>query len=133
MAVRVEWDNKEKTVIRYSLEGQWTWDELLEAVATSNAMLDAAGHKIHFIHDASNSKGIPNGALSQLKRFIGKEHPNTGHSVIVGGRGSAIMLARGLLGMVDRVYKKDWAFMFADTLEEARAMLAQLPQQVSPH
>lgn len=131
MGIRVEWDNKDKTVIRYSLEGQWTWDDLLDAVATSNAMLDEAGHKIHFIHDASTSKGIPNGALSQLKRFIGKEHPNTGRSVIVGAQGNAIMLARGLLGMVDRVYKKDWAFMFANTLEEARAMLGQ--HEASPH
>jgi hypothetical protein len=130
MGIRVEWDNNEQTIIRYSLEGHWTWDDLLTAVATSNAMLDAAGRKIHFIHDATTSKGVPNGALTHLRRFIGKEHPNTGRSVIVGAQGNAIMLARGLLGMVDRFYKKDWDFMFADTVGEARELLAKLPHPV---
>lgn len=126
MPIQVVWDNDDQTVIRYIIEGKWTWGEMLAAVAASNAMLDAAEGKVDFIHDMSASAGIPGGALSNLKRFIGKEHPRTGQSVIVsGGRSTSVLFAQGLLNIVDKIYKRDWGFHFADSLEQARQYLAQ--------
>jgi len=126
MPIQVVWDNEEKTIIRYIIEGNWTWDEMNRAVATSNAMLDAAEGKIHFIHDMRESRGVPSGALSQLRRYIGKEHPKTGQSIIVGTQKSTMMqLGQSLLNMVHKIYKRDWGFLFADSLEEARQLLAK--------
>jgi hypothetical protein len=124
MPIQAVWDNEEHTVIRYVIEGHWTWDEMNAAVATSNAWLDAVDRKIDFIHDMSRSEGIPGGALTQLKRYIGKEHPNTGRSVVIGAQKSlANSVARALLDMVQKLYKRDWGFMFAASLEEARQRL----------
>src|SRR5262249_20124301 len=124
MPIQVVWDNDDKTVIRYIIEGNWTWDEMLEAVKTSNAWLDAAEGKIHFIHDMRGSTAIPSGALTQLRRFIGKEHPKTGQSIIVGAQKSTtVLFAQSLLNMIHKIYKRDWGFQFTDTLEEARALL----------
>src|SRR6266496_2412511 len=121
MPIQAVWDNEQHTVIRYVIEGHWTWDEMNAAIATSNAWLDESDHKIDFIHDMSQSEGIPAGALTQLKRYIGKEHLKTGHSVVIGPQKSLTnSVARGLLDMIQKLYKRDWGFMFADSLETAR-------------
>jgi hypothetical protein len=126
MPIQVMWDNDNYTVIRYVLGEEWTWAEMRVAVADSNAMLDEVDYKIHFIHDAREVISVPSDMLFQLRRLIGKEHPNTGNSVIVGTKkSSVIILARSLLAVIDRVYKKDWGFQFADTLEEARGLLTE--------
>jgi hypothetical protein len=124
MPIQAVWDDEAHTIIRYVIEGHWTWDEMNAAIATSNAWLDAADHKIDFIHDMSRSEGIPAGALTQLKRYIGKEHPLTGRSVVIGPQKSVTnSVARGLLDMIQKLYKRDWGFMFADSLEAARQRL----------
>lgn len=133
MPIQVVWDNDEQSVIRYIIEGAWTWQEMNAAVVTSNAMLDNATGKVHFIHDMRTSSGIPGSALSNLKRFIGKEHPKTGQSVIVAGQKStAILFAQSLLNLVDKIYKRDWGFQFAGSLEEARKLLAEAPTSGDP-
>lgn len=125
MPIQAVWDNEEHTAIRYIIEGDWTWDEMNAAIATSNAWLDTVDRKIDFIHDMSQSSGVPSGALTQLKRYIGKEHPNTGRSVVIGARKSiANSVAHGLIDMVQKLYKRDWGFVFADSLDEARDRLA---------
>lgn len=132
MPIQAVWDDESRTTIRYVITGHWTWDEMNAAVAVSNAWLDEVNHKIDFIHDMSRSEGIPPGALSQLKRYIGKEHPNTGHSVVIGPEKSVTnSVARGLLDMVQKLYKRDWGFMFASSLEEARQRLHEvhIPQK----
>lgn len=124
MPIQAVWDNEEHTAIRYIIEGHWTWEEMNAAIATSNAWLDTAERKIDFIHDMSRSEGIPSGALTQLKRYIGKEHPNTGRSIVIGAQKSlANSLANRLLDMVQKIYRRDWGFMFAASLEEARERL----------
>ena len=126
MPIEAVWDDEAHTIVCYVIEGHWTWDEMNAAVAVSNAWLDVADHKVDFIHDMSRSEGIPAGALTQLKRYIGKEHPNTGHSVVIGPQKSVTnSVARGLLDMVQKLYKRDWGFMFAASLEEAHAKLAE--------
>jgi hypothetical protein len=126
MPIQVVWDDEQQTTIRYEIEGHWTWDEMNAAIAVSNAWLDVADRKIDFIHDMSRSDGIPAGALTQLKRYIGKEHPKTGRSVVIGPQKSVTnAVARGLLDMIQKLYKRDWGFMFADSLETARQRLRE--------
>src|SRR5262249_45087877 len=109
MPVQVVWDNEDQTVIRYIIQGMWTCEEMLNAVALSNSWLDAAQSKIHFIYDMRESAGVPGGALAQLRRFIGKEHPHTGSAVVVNPKKSMAMLfARSLLSTVNKIYKPDW-------------------------
>jgi len=130
MPVQVVWDNDDHTIIRYTLDEDWTWEDMRAAVVISNKMLDGVDHKVHFIHDATAVTGLPSDMLSQLRTFIDKEHPNTGQSVIVGAKKSAvIILAQSLLAMIHRLYKKDWGFMFADTLDEARGMLTKSTEE----
>jgi hypothetical protein len=133
MGIQVEWDNNEKTIIRYILVSPWAWEDIRDAAEASNHMLDEVGRKVHFIYDMRESTGVPDGAITNLRRYVGKEHPLTGQSVVVGtSKTGAMLLARGILSMVQRVYKAEWGFWFADSLEAAREMLATLKQEPSP-
>lgn len=125
MPIQAIWDDEAHTTIRYVIEGHWTWDEMNAAVSVSNTWLDTVDRKIDFIHDMSHSEGVPSGALTQLKRCMGKEHPNTGRSVVIGAKKSiANSLAQSLLDMVQKLYQRDWGFMFAESLDDARTRLA---------
>ncbi len=127
MGIAVIWDDENSTTIRYEVVGKWTWDDMLNAIAASNAMLEHVERNINFIYDFRASAGVPDGALGQLRRFVGNEHPKTGRQVVVGAPKSAMMmLAQGLISMVKRIYRTDWGLQFADSLEQARALLAQV-------
>ena len=39
MPVTVEWDNPEKTIMRMSMIGRWTWDEAYEAQVKGDQMI----------------------------------------------------------------------------------------------
>src|SRR5215216_5391972 len=39
---------------------------------------------IHFIYDMRTTTTVPNGAITQLKTFVGTEHPKTGASFVEG-------------------------------------------------
>jgi hypothetical protein len=133
MPVQAVWDNEEHTTIRYVIEGDWTWDEMNAAVATSNAWLDELDRKVDFIHDMSRGTGVPSGAITQLRRYMGKEHPNTGRSVVIAAKKSlANSVAQGILDTVQKIYRRDWGFMFADSLEEARQRLAEAARTNDP-
>jgi hypothetical protein len=126
MGITVLWDNDEQTAIRYVLDGTWTWEDMRAAIATSNAMLEQANRKIDFLYDMTHSDGIPNGILSHLRSLVGREQPNTGRQLIVGAKKSVTTaMARRLLSIVEKVYGANWQIAFADTLDEARALLAK--------
>jgi hypothetical protein len=128
MGIRVVWDNEEQTVIRYIFENDWAWEDVRVAAETSNKMLEEIARVTHFIYDTSQISRVPQGALTHLRRFVGKEHPLTGRSVLVGApKTGGVQFARGLMRMMQRVYKADWRFVFADSLDEARAILAEHP------
>jgi hypothetical protein len=126
MGIEVIWDNPEQTIIRYIFDAKWTWHDLLAAVDQSDAMLNEAGHVCHFIYDIRLSTAIPDGALTYLKRFVGKKRANTGVQVLLGSEKSrALNLAEALMGILQKVYRPDWGLVFAESLDEAHRRLAE--------
>jgi hypothetical protein len=127
MSVTVVWDNDEHTIIRYVFGDPWGWQEIREAAVQSNGWLDGSplAH-IHFIYDMRTTTTVPNGAITQLKTFVGTEHPKTGASFVVGARKNAVvLLAQSLLNVMHRLHDTGWKFGFVDTIEQARAALGE--------
>jgi hypothetical protein len=130
MTINVTWDDPEHTIIRYEFNERWTWPELLQAVAQSDAMLMEAGHVCHFIYDIRLSRAIPDSALTYLKRFVGKKRANTGIQVVVGNdKSRALALAESLLSVLQKLYNPDWGLFFAESLDEAHERLAERARQ----
>lgn len=59
MAVTVNWDNDEHTVVLFTFSGNWTWREYWDACMKSNAMHATVKHRVYAIADLTTSTGIP--------------------------------------------------------------------------
>lgn len=125
MPIQTYWDNDEKTIIRYEMYGRWTTQEFWDAYETARDMINAVEHQVYFIQvsmDKSSIGHIPNGFVTHLRSIYRNAHPRAGRTII-------IPRARGMIGEIwDRMITKAMPkirdhFDFADSLEEARAML----------
>lgn len=125
MGIRVEWDNDEKTVIRYVYEERWTWEDFHYARSQVREWLDTVDHRVDVIVDVRNSRLVPNGVLAQGRMFASNApiaHRNEGHTIVVG----ANSLMRSMFEMFGKVYSRlsdELELEFASSLEEAREKL----------
>lgn len=118
MPITVEWDNPEKTIIRQTYTGSWTWDDLEKASDQVNALQDTVDHRVHLLADLRNGKTLPENPIKQAAN-VHRNHPNNGKVVIVGGN----LVVRGLFRMIAKVYPVLGATLnFVDTFEEAYAI-----------
>ena len=123
MGIIVQWDNPEKTIIRFVYSGQWTFGDLFEAMQIARDFMDSVAHPVHGIIDMQDSKLMPNGVLSLGRNVTMRKHPNQGKSIVVGASG----FARTLYDVYRKVYRTTFdesAYGFASSLDEARDMLS---------
>lgn len=125
MGIRVLWDDQGKQVIRYIIAGTWTWPEVYDAVHVSDTWLDEVEHKVHFIIDLRKSdSSIADKSLGNVRRMMNNAHPNTGIIVITGNSNSVVFeLARSIVSMAQRIVGRRLFFHYADSLEDARAII----------
>lgn len=107
MAITVEWDNPEQTVLRLTFFGSWNCDELHRAVDIAEAMAAECSNPVDAIVDMTNAESLPTGSLldpafranAQLlaRRATGRH----GRIVVAGASpwlASVYQMFRGLLG-----------------------------------
>jgi hypothetical protein len=125
MPITVEWDNPEKTVIRMSMIGTWTWDEAYTRASEGYALLESVDYEVGIIIDMTQSHHVPDRAISNAQAMIRRRHPRTGLTVFV----RANTLFTTMWNIFSRIYTalaKKQNSVFADTLEDARAILAKV-------
>ncbi len=126
MSVQVQWDNDDHTVLRYDVQGHWTWNEFYESFAQARTMLQTVSNTVDFIVNPADfrSRGyIPSGMISRVVQLYRSIPPNTGSTVIVGGGDFFRIINNVSRGFYPRIAAR---YHFTDTLDEARALLAQL-------
>ncbi len=101
MAVRTEWDNSEKTIMRWTFTGAWTWDEYYQARTATNARIAAENHIVDLIVDLRNSNTVPNGLLTHGKNAVTASPENIGVTALVG----ANAVLRAFYYMFDSLYR----------------------------
>jgi hypothetical protein len=84
MSVIVNWIDNEKKIIRYDFPAQWTWGDLYKAMNQVNEMMATVPHNVYVVISFENSRGIPSGALTQMRIGTLKAAPNWGGGVFVG-------------------------------------------------
>ena len=122
MPVHIEWDNDQKTAIRYDYEGKWTWDELYEVTRIATDMFKSVPHRVNVIHNLANSPSLPGGALSHAQRFSAQNPENWGMSVVV-GTSSFVSSLIHVFRKGDRQFGE--RYFIAPNLEKARELLAE--------
>lgn len=132
MPIKTCWDNDEKTVIRYEMYDHWTLNEFWEAYETARAMINEVETEVHFIQISMDAKSIgyiPNGFLTHLRSIYRNAHPRAGRTIVV-------PKMRGVIAQLwDRLVVRTMPhirqrFDFAETLDEARAMMGETTEKV---
>ncbi len=123
MHIQVEWDNEEKTIIRYTFRPGWDWNELITAFQQVDALMDIVDHKVDTILDFTlTSLMFPKDALSFSRRALeNPRHPNINNTVVVGNR-----FVKSLADVVFSIAPKSakrWNLQVAQTMEEAYELL----------
>ena len=83
MAVRVSWDNDEKTIMHYQFDDNWTWEEFFPAKARAYEMISTVTHKVGVILETQHNGVIPHNLLINFRNGMRTKHPNTAIVVIV--------------------------------------------------
>lgn len=127
MAIQVNWDNDEQTIILYAFNGKWSWDDLFKALDKVESMAATVPHTVDAIIDLSSADLIPSGMIfsfdgnRQAKKLASRAERSRGEIVIAGANG----FIRSIYDAFRAFDKKTAGGVhFTDTLDEARAYLA---------
>ncbi len=122
MPITIRWFNAEHTIIQYEFEGRWSWEELHAAIEQVQALMNSVDHRVDIIVDVSGSRGIPAGAITQMRGGTLKASENWGMGVFV-GTGAFI---KALLNTFSRVYPQmGERYATADTPEAAHQIILE--------
>jgi hypothetical protein len=102
--------------------GHWRWDEVYPASRTGWDMLESVDHTVDAIIDFRNSLGIPTSGITHARNMIGKRHPRTGVTILVGTN----PLLANLWSVFNRVYGRfvrEQEFTMVATLADAYQIL----------
>ena len=122
--VYYEWDDDEKTAVRYIAQGRWTWKDDHRAVHVSQFALANGADQIDTIIDLSHSTGTPSGATAHVRTFGKQQHPKqTGRTVVIGMEPENVLKLAGTEGIL-RV-ANEHVIHFVESEEEAQTLLAE--------
>ena len=120
MGITVQWDNEEKTVIRYDFEGYWEWSEFRKKAEEAFAMTRSVKHKVDTISNFLPGTSLPKNAIFQFRRIMSEAPENRGVNCIVG----ASNFIRTLVTIFSRIYTQlGERLIIADSLSQARSIL----------
>lgn len=123
MPVLVDWDNPEKTIIRYQFIDPWTWQEYHETHARGWALISTVRYTVDLILDFNQGGGMPSSALRHFQNAVESVHPNRGYVVII----TTNPLIRSVMNALVRIYRYRSDGVngaFASDLEEAYRIIA---------
>lgn len=83
MSVTVVWDNEEKTILRYTFGGQWTWDEYLIALKDGRRMMESVQHYVCILNDMDNTAFLPPNFVTLARNVISSRPDNTGLAIFL--------------------------------------------------
>lgn len=127
MGIKVEWDTKDNTIIRYDLEGLWNWDDYRAAVAQSTRMMEGVDYPVGIIANFRADTMVPRGASAHrspppvAEKMSAMPH-NMDVIVITGGNAFVEVTVTGFCKLYNRVPKK---FLVAGSVDEARQIIRQ--------
>lgn len=116
MTIKVEWENTQKTIIRYTFEGTFNSDEIYSALQTGYALQDeVAPNDIWIIVDSLNNIKMP-GQIYTIANYL-KRHrrANMRGTVIL----TTNMMIRSITELIIYMLNQQSIVFFATSHEEA--------------
>jgi len=123
MPVTVNWDNEEKTIIRYDIIEPWTWDEMWVALEKDDELIDSIDHIVHLLFNGEAIKVFPGNPIGHLRMFASKTRQPLGLIVIVGPNVWIHTIVSLFSKLLPRRAKGMEGILSARTVEEGRALI----------
>jgi hypothetical protein len=118
--VQISWDDEAKTIIRYDFDYAWTWAELEAANEKLEAMLKEVSREVCTIAVQNYKQHyMPHNPLSKISAMLPRRSQQIRLTVIV----AHSSLISSILGLIVKLYPSASHLRFANTLDEARAMI----------
>jgi hypothetical protein len=127
MPIEADWDNEDKTVIRYEFRGKYSAEEFEQILDKTDAMSDSVNHMVHYLVIIYTGMWIPKGVSAPIGRIYMADKPNRGVTVVVGA--SVPYKTVSEISQDLYQYMQPNARIFVRTVEEARTILNMLSSQ----
>ncbi len=127
--IHFDWDNDDKTIMRYRVEGLWNWNEFHKTLRRSTLRFDEVSHPIDTIIDLRKGVKLPAGAIGHLRSLGTKNHPNGVARTVIIGVDPTLQTA---IGAVGGLYWDDGRMIhFAASDEDAYEVIARWRNSVT--
>ena len=123
MTVNICWDDESETIMRMDFIGEWTWDEVHQAIKQMRTLIGEVHDDFGFIIDVSQGVGAPSPFLSQLRSVMQNRSPAMGLTVLVGLNDAILIFWKIFVQAYGRLIRQD-RYAVARTAEEARMIIA---------
>ncbi len=124
MGVRMEWDNDEKTIMRFIIENPWNMGDIYRLTDEMKVLLPTEGitHPIGVILDATALRSLPAGIIQSTGPMIKRMQPETEVIVVV----SPQRFLKAMYDVFTKLYDAyKGVFQFTLSLDEARTLIAE--------
>ncbi|MEZ4667942.1 MAG: hypothetical protein R3E39_08510 [Anaerolineae bacterium] len=126
MPITTSWDNADRTIIRYLLDGRWTIQDVFQAVEQVNGMLKDVSYPVDFIGEYTLSSyfvvGDFTSVFRRLETILVKQNRFPSYAVAI----NAPAFARNIVKIMDRIAPDITSnIFFVSSNEEACALLAK--------
>jgi hypothetical protein len=91
--IELEWDDSEKTIIRYTFFDPWTWDEYYATNPKRDRMFTETHEVIDIILDFRKGNHLPPQAMTHLRKVGSWDSPQRGVVIILGVHSMLQLLA----------------------------------------
>lgn len=122
MPINAQWDNKERTIIRYHVQGTWQLEDYARANFHTWSMIDSVSHPVHVIVDFTHAGTFPKNLLSFATTTNSQIHPR--QELIIGVRISSYL--QTVVKLAVRLFPKlGHNLHFTQTLDQAYELIRQ--------
>ncbi|MFN8374661.1 MAG: hypothetical protein U0694_17495 [Anaerolineae bacterium] len=83
MAVNAQWENDEKTIMCWTFEGAWQWEQYFHIRTTTNQQIHAQKHTVDLIVDLTRTTLLPSSVLMHARSAVMTAPSNIGVTVLV--------------------------------------------------
>jgi ligand-binding SRPBCC domain-containing protein len=128
MGIAVNWDNDERTAIRFTFASGWTWENFRNTLSEVDTILAEVGYKVDVIMDLSDGQTVPSSATYYAREALRWIPPYWKTVIVVSDSPSAI----DTWAEVHSFYRNTGRTLYlADSVAQARSLLA-LSHGISP-
>jgi hypothetical protein len=127
MAAKPQWDNPEQTAILTIFDEEYGWEDFYAAVREMHKLVTTVPHSVDLIL-VQHKKLPPGNPLAHFQTAFKRQPPNIGRVVVINSAQTSAVRSfmKALASIMDRLYPQRGGVLFADSVEDARRILADI-------